>query len=59
MGPLRRCIAANNLRSKSVKKAIDKIKGKIIGKNLNQSISKIKIIKQKSNFKKNKIININ
>ena len=37
LGPLLLCIAAKTLRSYKVKKAIDNITGKIIGKNLNQS----------------------
>lgn len=56
MGPLRRCIAAKTFRSNNVKNAIDKINGNIIGKNLNQSRSKIKSIKKTSNLIKNKII---
>lgn len=53
LGPLRRCIEANTLRSKIVKKATANNNGKITGKNFSQSISNKKI----KNIKKNFIIN--
>lgn len=52
LGPRRRCIAARTLRSYKVKKATDKIIGKIIGKNFNQSKSKRHINKTNIYFKK-------
>jgi len=55
LGPLLLCIEAKTFLSYKVKKAIDNIIGKIIGKNLNQSKFNInKIIIKKFNLKKNK-----
>jgi hypothetical protein len=58
LGPLRRCILAKTLRSNIVKKATANNKGKITGKNFNQSISNKKIIKNKKNLIINKKIDI-
>jgi len=56
LGPLLRCIAARTFLSNRVKKAIDKINGKIIGKNFRKSKSKETKTKIKDNLNINMIL---